>query len=59
MKKVETKKDQAKVLKAAIRMLRLRYTACINQRNRWANKAEEAAVDMTALQVALRKLYED
>jgi hypothetical protein len=59
MKKSDPHKDQARVLKAAVRQSRLRYAACINQRNRWAHKAEQAAEAATAFQVALRRLYED
>jgi hypothetical protein len=45
-----------KVLKAALRKLHLRYTACINMKHRWENKAETVAHAFTKLQTTIREI---
>ena len=44
-----------KALSATLRRLRLRYTACINMKNRWANKAEQTAWAVTELQTTIHQ----
>ena len=45
-----------RALKSTLRRLRLRYTACINHKNRWANKAEHTAWAVTTLQTTINEL---